>query len=186
VSRHAVKSERNAEIVTARLAGHTLQEIASKFSVTRERVRQIVKRAGARDEGMLAIDNNRRKRSLDTRMLPYLRLNKRCTVCGTVVMRGGKRLRTARIPTCSSRCYRRLTAHRSHYDPLHFYRQFASILRHLDKRPLVKVRAAYRYFGIPLTPDLLDGQSLDMVRAWQTRKRTWTNVYLAEELSPDA
>jgi DNA-binding CsgD family transcriptional regulator len=38
--------ERALEIVTLRLAGHTLQEIGDQFRITRERVRQILEREG--------------------------------------------------------------------------------------------------------------------------------------------
>lgn len=177
--------QRDSDIVELRLAGRTLQQIADIHGLTRERVRQIIKAKRFHRRGIAAAREARRearlKRLLDARMAPYIALDRKCVVCGTTVMRGKKRLATAVTPTCSTSCTRQFKAHRSHYDPMHSYRQYASVLKNASKRTKARVRAAYRFFDIPLTPDLERGAKPPWIR--KTRARlTWTNVFTAEEL----
>jgi len=60
LQKKSAKDARIAEMVELRIEGHTLDEIASKFGITRERVRQLVKRElGAEKAGREAITRHR-------------------------------------------------------------------------------------------------------------------------------
>lgn len=127
--RNELHRERLQEMIALRLSNHTLQEIGDRFGITREAVRQQLKRWGPSDlaERKQGVADQQKTATLFEQRASTATV---CVTCEYWVLRGSK------YKTCSEECARLYFAVRRYLDPKHRFDQGQAMARlRLRKNP---------------------------------------------------